>query len=122
MMLKPMQHQTSPFGYRRARLLKIVTRVESVLFGFVPLVELLVVKLLALDREGSGTTVMAACLPQTVVPFPFTAKAFCAPAIVHALANSTAVAIRNFLDINLLENIFVARIFGTEIACRSSLQ
>src|SRR5258708_40164170 len=115
MMLYPVQHQNSPFGYRRARLLKIVTRVESLLFGFVPLLELLVVKLLALDREGSGTTVIAACLPQTVVPFPFTAEAFCAPAIVHALANSTAVAIRN-----LLENIFVAGIFGADIARRSS--
>src|SRR6267154_982394 len=100
-----MQHQNYPFGYSLARLLKILTVPESGMFVFVPLLFVL-----AIDRGASVTTVMAACLPQTVVSFPFafpfTTGAFWAPAIVHALANMIAVEIRNFF-----ENIFFAGIF-----------
>jgi hypothetical protein len=85
------------------------------MFVFVPPPFVLAIDLLT-DPGDSVTTVMAACLPQTVVPFPFTAEAFWAPAMVDALANIIAVAIRN-----LFGTIFVANIFVENMVPRSSL-
>src|ERR1700675_481595 len=87
-----------------------MTRAGSVLLVFAPVAFVLAVDLaadrLVTDRGASVTTVMAACLPQTVVPCPFTTEAFWAAAILHALASTIADEISN-----CFENIFVAGIF-----------
>jgi hypothetical protein len=102
------------------------------MFVFAALLFVLVILLaivLAMDRGGAVTTVMAACLPQTVVPFPFafpfTTGPFWAAAMLHALANIIVVEIRNFLEKIFVADIFFAgifftNIFGRDIVRRSS--
>ena len=90
------------------------------MFVFVPLPFVLAIDRLT-DPGNSVTTVMAACLPRTVVPFPFTTEAFWAPAMVDALANIIAVAIRNFFGTIFVTGIFVANIFVENMVPRSSL-
>jgi hypothetical protein len=108
------------WGYSLARLLKIVTKPVSGMFVFVPPPFVLAIDLLT-DPGDSVTTVMAACSPQTVVPFPFTTEAFWAPAMVDALANIIAVEIRNFFGTIFVTGIFVANIFVENMVPRSSL-